>query len=369
MAYPRSMPNIVWVFPDEWRHDAFGFAGNPVIRTPHIDSLARRGAVFRSAHCESPVCAPSRASLLTGRYCSGHGLRDNMHRPSGGTFPGPEVPTFLRALQGVGYRTAEFGKMHFFTRPHTEDDLKAYGFDEVSEEYDKWWLHLVDTPYTRYLKGRGLHEGWSKDLMESFMTFLGGAPGPFASPENLDPADTLDMFIGRQAAEWIRVYDREQPFFLWVAFVGPHMPYDGPRPHSDAYDPSAIPLGPLGFDEFPDNRWGAWMKETMYLLNCGRLTENDYRLAGKHYYGAASMIDEAVGGILRALADAGIEDETWIFVSSDHGEMLGDHGFVGKHLFYRSAVLVPQIVVPPAGHRAGITSRALTQGFDVPATM
>lgn len=360
-------PNLIYVMPDEWRADAFGFAGNPVIRTPHLDALASRGAVFRQGHCESPVCMPSRASLATGLYPSEHGLDDNAHL-SGGAFPPPERTTFMHRLQRAGYRTAAVGKMHFFSRPHGPDELRRYGFDDVVEEFDKLELIRRDSGYTDYLADRGLLDAWREEVRESMLMLMGRLPGPMARPERLDPGDTLDAYIGRQACDYIGRAADGGPFMLWVGFVGPHMPYDGPTPYSDLYDAEAIPLGPVGFDDFPRNEWGEYLEATMRHLNCARATEADYRAIGKHYYGSATLIDEQVGAIAAAVQAAGIGDDTWLFFGSDHGELLGDHGFVSKRVFYRSAVEVPQLVVPPA-LPAAVEIAAPTQNFDLVATM
>jgi arylsulfatase len=370
-------PNVIWLLPDQWRHDAFGAAGNTVVHTPNIDALARRGMIFRAAHCESPVCMPSRASLVSGTYPSEHGLLDNIPSPATSGGLSPTAPNFVRSLRDAGYRTAEIGKMHLATAG--ADGLAAIGFDDIAEEFDKFEYCLEqsgehayeDTPYTRHLAERG--------LLDDFLTYSrerawwprqrGTEPGPKATPDVIPADDTLDSFIMRSAAKYVREYERDEPFFLWVTPVGPHTPYDGPPPYSDLYDPARIPLGPLGFDSFPENEWGSYLDKTANDLGAPRWTQDDFRLVGKHYYASISLIDARVGELVAALEASGQDRETWIMISSDHGELLGDHGFYAKRLFYRSSVQVPQIVVPPAGTHIGSVFDGLTQGFDVPATI
>jgi arylsulfatase len=373
-------PNIIWIFPDEWRHDAAGFAGNPVVRTPNLDSLAARGVTFGRAYCESPVCQPSRASLLTGMHVRDHGLDDNGHLPhTKGAFPGPEHPNFLHSLQDVGYRTAGIGKLHF-GRGSLGSGARAYGFDEVRQEHDKYVLWRMETPYTHHLKERGLFDEWS----EHNSSLLGWIPSPTgqmepnpkarrhrdrAEPDVVPDHEMLDTFIAEEACRYIRDYDREEPFFLWVAPIGPHPPWDAPRKYTDLYDPAAIPLGPLGLDEIPDNRWGEYFRWNLKHLGCERWTEDDYRLIGQYYYGLITQVDDAIGRIVETLAATSRDRDTWIMFSSDHGEMLGDHGLISKRVFYETSVRVPQLIVPPVGQAGGRAVHAPTQNFDLPATI
>ncbi len=367
MARP---PNIVWIFADQWRHDAFGFAGNRIIRTPHLDALAARGAVFTRAYCESPVCMPSRASLVTGLYPSGHGLSNNLGLPDYGRVPDPALPTVMRRLRDTGYFTAAVGKLHLYAPP------AELGLCVVHEEFDKWVLFRGkrETPYVAYLRERGLFERWAEALTRSFAVVFGGQPGPpaGAGPDPLEPADTLDAFIGRQAERMIRDHPHQhgdQPLFLWVGFVGPHLPYDGPAPYASRYDPTAIPLGPPRPPQFPANRYGDTLRHLASIRNVGDLDPAGHRLVARHYYGAATLIDDAIGGIVRAVGEAGLDRDTWLLFSSDHGELLGDHGLLGKQVFYEAAVRVPQVVVPPVGAVATVRFDGLTQGFDLTATI
>lgn len=387
-------PNIVYVMPDEWRPDCFGFAGNRVVQTPNIDALAARGAVFENAHCESPVCMASRASLLTGKFVRDHGLKDNswLKWAGGAGFPAPDFTrTFLHRLQDAGYYTAEVGKMHF-RGPRFQGDGRpglnmrrmfggggdlvqaapmtaAYGFHEVHEEGDKPALRFLSSEYTRYLADKGLLDNWRE--------YQSSAPGAGPTgPEILDPDDTLDGYIGLRSARLIREYDRDEPFFLWVGFIGPHPPYDGAREFSDRYDPADIPMGPMGLPQIPDNAWGEYLRWNVEHLRCDRLDEQAYRNIAKYYYGSCSLIDHYVGEIVRAIGEGSAkrgregstsDRETWILFGSDHGELLGDHGLISKRVFYNTSVKVPNIIVPPSG-TPGRSVKGLTQGFDITAT-
>lgn len=371
-----SRPNVVWILSDEWRHDAAGYAGNPVVRTPALDALAGRGTAYRNAYCESPVCQPSRASLLTCSFPSQHGLRQNAH----GVFPEPEADNVVHRLRAAGYRTLQVGKTHFSWDPYDPrrrrpgPALSRYGFDESAEEYDKHVLmeEAIETPYVAYLRERGLLEAWRAHEREQTEVLFGRDPaGRPAIPEELSPEDTLDAFVGRTACEQIeRHAGGERPFFLWIGFVGPHPPFDAPRELADLYDPAEIPLGPLAERRPPANAYGDFIRWCIGFLNLDRYGEDDYRLMGKHYYGVLTLIDEQIGRIVETLDRCGVADDTWLFVSSDHGELLGDHGLVTKAVFYSASVRVPVLVVPPRGREAGRREEwRLVQGIDVAATI
>lgn len=376
-----SRPNIVWIFPDEWRHDAAGFAGNSIVQTPHLDALAARGVVFTNAQCESPVCQSGRASLLTAQYPARHGLSDNEHlggHRDTGVFPAADAPNFLHALRDAGYRTAEIGKMHF-GRGSVGEGVRAWGFDDSRQEHDKYVLWRLDTPYTRHLKEQGLFDAWAAHN-SSLLPFIPTPDGRMepnprfnankkAEPDVVPAEETLDTFIGNGACDYIRRYEGTDPFFLWVAPIGPHSPFDAAPVYRDRYDPADIPIATPGVDEYPENRWGEYLAWNRRHVGCSRWTVDDYRQIGAYYYGLITQIDDAVGRIVDTLAATGRDRDTWIVISSDHGELLGDHGLISKRVFYRTSVGVPQVIVPPVGTDIGGRVDGYTQAFDIVGTI
>jgi choline-sulfatase len=187
-------------------------------------------------------------------------------------------------------------------------------------------------------------------------------------PEELEPEHALDAHIGARVCERIERYaGAEQPFFLWASFVGPHVPFDGPARFADLYDEREIPLGPAGLPEPPDNLWGEYLRFVIDLLACGDCGEDEFRAMAKHYYASITLIDEQIGRIAAAVERAGIADRTWIVFSSDHGELLGDHGLLTKGVFYETSVRVPLVVVPPRRDRRVVGD--LVQGIDLVATI
>jgi choline-sulfatase len=381
-------PNIVFVMPDQLRHDAVGYSGNPVIATPHLDHLAARGLTLFGTHAESPVCQPSRVSLMTGLFPRDHGCFNNDHLRSDferGVPPGPEIGTFPQRLQASGYHTAVVGKMHMKLPPNQRDfvagvgALKAFGFDDAVEERDRPHVMGMRTEYADYLRHKGLFERLIEQREARLDAVRGAqktgdaeaASGALLGPDVFEPEDTLDGFIGQRAVQFITDYDGDEPFFLWVGFVGPHPPFVAPAAFADQYSAAEVPTGPLGPDALPKNRWGDYLALQRRPFPAGGVTAGRARQVGKYYYGKISLIDDQIGRIVAALERAGVDRDTWIVFSSDHGELLGDHGLMWKSVFYAGAVRVPTIVVPPVGSPLAQARRVdgLTQNLDVTATI
>lgn len=356
-------PNILFVFPDQHRHDALGCAGNALIDTPNIDRLAASGVRFEQAWCQSPICQPSRAALITGRFPHELGVMRNF---------GPDMddawPTFMKQLQRVGYTTANVGKTHYYAEglvePDRDTDMRenrarvgAFGFDHVVEEFDRY-VHALDgvqTPYTEYLKSEGVYEAY-RDQIRSIWRLTerhwDGVTSPLAKEQD------LTSFLTREAQSWLAQQTDDRPFFLQVAYVQPHVPLMGDPEWAGRYSEAQIPRGPAGSDEA--SAVPVWQD---YLSWCGHhanahLLTDDYVLRGaRQYYAMISLIDECLGRLLDQLDAQGLLDNTWVFYSSDHGEMLGDHGLMAKFNFYRSSVQVP-LVIRPAG---GCASRVISE--------
>ena len=202
---PERKPNLLFLYADQHRADVMGCAGNDVVVTPHLDRLAAEGVRFDQAWTESPVCQPARASLLTGRFPSDHGVLGN--------FAGncqPEWDTFPRRLQHAGYTTASIGKTHFDawpmgaepgTPPPTEEWIGSFGFDHVVEEFDKY-VHLfdVDTPYTTFLREHDALEPYQQVIRDNFR---GGDKHWNAVTSPLPQELDLTSFLADEAERWL----------------------------------------------------------------------------------------------------------------------------------------------------------------------
>lgn len=371
--------NVVVMMADQHRADVIGCAGDDRVITPRLDSLAAEGVRYTRVNCQGPLCMPSRASFLTERYVRDHGVFENRSEVD------TETPTFLQALREAGYHTACIGKMHLWTYGghgrtsayEMESRMRDYGFDEVYEAVGK--IATVDylTDYTEYLGSRGLLDAYANHVRPhnyfsdgSVAAQLDRMPIWDTTPMPIPIEDYADVWIGSRAARWIEEYDREKPFFLWVGFPGPHEPWDAPKGAVALYDRiEMVPPKTLRRPKVPDGTpFGNFLRAFMQHSDSDRLTVDRILKVKRAYYANVTMIDLAVGQMVDALSAKGRLDQTWLIYTADHGEMLGDHGFLTKMVFYDAAVRVPLIVRPPGGCKSQAVD-SLVEQIDVPATV
>ncbi|MBT3270051.1 sulfatase-like hydrolase/transferase [Candidatus Poribacteria bacterium] len=348
--------NILFLMPDQLRHDFLGCYGASFARTPNIDALAANGVRYDRAYSPSPVCVPARASLLTGMDALKTGVADN------GSWLRPDlvdcgVRTWPDILGEAGYYTAAVGKMHFY--PWNSSLGFAY---RVAAE-DKRWLEVRDD-YWHFLHERGLrkyhgneHDGYQENR------------GAIVSKLPWDAY--WDRYVGQEACRFIRNHGRDGPWAMMVGFPGPHCPYDPCPEFLDAFDPADMPDSvPEAPDQPPAFRDAnvRGNRAPWNGVDYAEFTEAHKKKIRAHYSAMVAQIDHEVGEIVHALRDAGQLDNTLIIFASDHGDYLGDHGLIGKGTFYESSTHVPMIVRPPAGGEPG-SSDALVELTDVTATI
>lgn len=358
MSLPASasasrQPNIVLLMPDQLRWDYLGCYGADFAGTPHIDALARAGRVFERALSPSPICIPARASLLTGHNAGSTGVLTNNYwlRPDHAACGMPSLATLLTE---AGYHTEAIGKMHFIPW-----DL-AEGFTHRVIAEDKRHIHIRDD-YADYLAEQGLRKlagpeepGYSEHKMASY-----GFPLPHQ----------VDTWIGARSVDFLQNYRQENPFFLWVAFAGPHDPYNPPQELAAALDGLAVPPAIAATADSARFRPGLIKA---HLGGSAQVDLRDFPAAAKarmrrHYVALNQIIDQQVGAILQALQNLDNGRDTLLLFTSDHGDFLGDFDLVGKALFYEPAIHIPLIM---AG--AGVTpgrSQQLVSLTDLFATI
>ncbi len=371
-------PNILVLMSDQHRADMMGCAGDPAVHTPAMDRLASEGVRFSRAICQGPLCMPARASLLTERYVRDHGVFQNNSEVSF------DLPTGPQALREAGYHTAVIGKTHLWVHgdrgripvSDMEPHLHRYGFDEVDETVGKLANLAHANPYTQYLESAGLLEEYRRHVGARSYGSLrnrGEArerkPMWDATPIALPVEGYVDAWHGRRVVSWIDDYARDQPFFLFVGFPGPHDPWDAPREAVAEYEGVEIPLpGSTLRPRTPEKgAYGAFLRAFLGLSNSATLTEDRIRDARRAYYADVSIIDSAVADLLDALARKGELDNTWVLYTTDHGEMMGEHGMLSKMVFYRPAVRIPLIIRPPGGCAPRVLDERVEQ-FDISAT-
>ncbi|HDZ20127.1 hypothetical protein LCGC14_0016810 [marine sediment metagenome] len=368
-------PNLLFIMTDQHRADAMGCNGGWV-KTPNLDRIAAEGVRFANAVTNCPVCIPARVSLATGLYPHNTAVWDNFDYD----MP-PETPTWMQAVRDAGYRTSLFGKTHLH---HHRGDLRdrehlirAYGLDDVDEITGPRASAECACAMTARWEAKGLWEAYKRDYAERFTN------KPWVvRPSVLPLAEYADVYVGQQAKRYLQSYDRDQPWFCWVSFGGPHEPWDAPEPYASMYRAEDMPL-PVGsrqtlIDDAAKGRLGRVMEH--YAPQ--QLSAEDVAAMRANYAANVTLIDDQIGEILGAIEARGELDNTVIVFSSDHGEMNGDHGLIYKMQFLNGAVRVPLLVRTPAttaarnvggpvpsGVEGGAVSQSPAEWFDIGPTL
>ncbi len=341
-------PNIVLIFTDQQRSDTMGYAGDPVAITPHTDRLASEGVVFPKCCTSSPVCMTTRASMMTGLQVYQHGVW---------TFANPEIrhgQSHVRNIRDAGYLTGVVGKTHLWVhgKGHTRDhlgEMADWGFVDARETTGPVESASTGSSYLDHLEQKGLLEN-HLGYLDTHITgkHLQVAMPWELPPSNLPTEDHLDMYIAGLAESWIEDRAGEQPFYLQVNFGGPHDPWDSTAEYRRLYNADEMPLS------ITEKATGPVSPHVDLLLKgapmkLDHMSEAENKVMKSYYYSKVTLIDDCVGRVIAALESKGLMDNTWIVFSSDHGEMLGDHGLMAKKVFYEGSVNVPCIFRPPGG--------------------
>jgi choline-sulfatase len=322
--------------------------GHRVVQAPNLTALAAGGVTFDAAYCASPLCAPSRASLLTGLLPSRTRVYDNAAEMRA------SLPTVTHHLRAAGYATTLAGKMHFVG----PDQL--HGFEERVTP-DVYPAGMDWTPDWRAPLGERLP--WYH-TMESVVS-----PGVSAASLQVDYDDEVCFHAVRSLFDHAR-HRAGEPFFIVASFTSPHDPWELPGRYWDRYDPAAIepPAVPaIPFDEAdPHSR----RLRAMCGTDEAALSDEQIRHARHAYFAAISYVDERIGQVLAALAESGLEDDTLVVFTADHGEMLGERGLWFKMAFFEDSARVPLVVRGPADVvRAGSRVAAPVSQLDLAPTL
>jgi choline-sulfatase len=308
---------------DQLTARALSAYGNRVAKTPHIDALAAAGVVFDSFYCNSPLCAPSRFSFLSGRQVSAIGAYDNAAE-----FPA-QVPTFAHYLRRAGYQTALSGKMHFcgadqlhgFEERLTTDIYPAdFGWtpDWSRFEHRPSWYHTMDSVTQA---------------------------GPCTRTNQIDFDDEVVYQARQKLFDMARAKDR-RPFCMVASMTHPHDPYVIPRAYWDRYEGVEIDMPRVALDV---ERLDPHSRRLRHVcgLDSQPVNETQVRAARRAYYGSVSYVDDQVGVLLNALSDSRFADNTVVLLLADHGDMLGERGLWYKMNFFEPACRIPLIVHAP----------------------
>ena len=349
---------IVLVFLDQLRADAIC---NSHVRTPHIDALAAQSIRFEICITNAPLCRPARISLLSGQPVGMHRHDDNQHVPRPGS-----LPSHVAELRDAGYHTAVVGKTHLHAGTGHLDQhkpaLEAWGYREIVELPDAQ-LHQLRSAHSDWLTATtrpgdvDKHVRW-QDYVANHRP---SSDPPDAAPWHLALEDHLDSFCARRAVELVHAAPGDRPLYLQVCFPGPHPPFDPPTELLP--DPHGLPPPITG------KRSGPIAPMAVRYRRAQRgWTAADIARSRRAYFGKVALVDRCIGRVLAALAETRLDEQAWIILAADHGELLGDHGFFGKVLPFESAIRIPLLVRPPGGTR-GRSDRGVTELLDVTATI
>ncbi|MCL2880757.1 MAG: sulfatase-like hydrolase/transferase [Treponema sp.] len=383
--------NILLIMADQFRGDWMSCRGTDFVRTPHIDEIARGGVRFPGTVCNSPLCAPSRASIAAGVYPHRTGVMSNDKN-----FPTARN-TYYRVLREHGYRVSVIGKSdlhkpdHFYGKNGDlplmyhlgfTDSLDTEGkmnsckkrgclseadcrFDTYSRDADIP-EGLLAGPYQHYLREKGLLLDFSRDYYKRLFE----KPVWHSGVSVLSADDCHDSFIGRNACEYLENVSDESPWHLFVSFAGPHDPWDAPKEYYERYKDvrfedfaqTAPEHGPALSGNSGKGKPG-WVQRRIHAESEG-MGAQDLLEVKRHYAAAISLIDDWIGKMLAVLDSRGLRDNTAIIFCSDHGEILGEHGLFTKSCMYEGALRVPLIMSVP-GATGGRTENGMAELVDL----
>lgn len=397
------MVNFLFIVTDQHRADYLGCAGHPVLRTPNIDRIAARGTMFDRFHVANPVCMPNRAAILTGRNSSVSGVRHN-------GIPLPlEANTFVDCLRAAGYDTALIGKCHLQCTLEGAPEVGANpagggplanarrrpagNYDqEKSSSWEAKGRAALDLPYYGFshvdlTMGHGDDAGADHlfaqrvalDDPEALRGPKHQLPHHYTCPQAIrtaiPEAQHSTFWICDRAKAFLAAPERHQtPFFAFVSFPDPHHPFAPPGRYWDMYAPEDMVL-PESFHRRSANPppHMRWLRENSTLgkaaYGAALVNEQQAREAMALTCGMIAMIDNAVGSLLDQLKASGLDEDTVVIFTSDHGDFLGDHGMILKGpMHYQSTIRVPLIWADPADPVARRTDR-LGTGIDLAPTI
>lgn len=377
-AEPERRPvNLLFLMTDQHHAGALGCAGHPVVKTPNLDRLAAGGARFTDSFCVVPYCSPTRLALVTGRYPSSLGLGRNILGENDNTDPlrlreGTE--TYLQRLADRGYHCHQLGKWHI------GDPAELACFPDARRDREAIARLLAERNRTAgdqrfdagprtgeterignvYLRSetadahRRLQEEKTKPKQDV------GVIGRSI----LKPEFSFESVLADYCIELVKRH-RNEPFAITYSVSPPHAPFIAPAPYYDLYDPAKLSLPPTWNDH--PAQWATSFSSRMAAIY-GEAGCREYL---RCYYAQVSMMDGCMGRILTALDEAGLADRTLVVFTSDHGNMLAQHGMMEKAsgAFYDDLMRVPLLLRLPGRIPAGKTCAAPAMSVDLAPTI
>jgi arylsulfatase A-like enzyme len=386
----KEKMNVLFIITDALRADHLGCAGNSIVQTPNIDKLARESVRFTNYFCTNPICMPNRATLLTGLYPNVHGVRSN------GINLNEDIPTITKVLQKRGWHTVAIGKLHhqfwlgpFRHKTRSSESLISWAVDKGKNDpvglnfplpyygYDE--IELISGNgtvcaghYTEWLEERApkIAEDM-KDRIQNydnlFSLFCKGIPAELYNT----------TYVQERSTAFLERYDKgnygDKPFYLHCSFPDPHYPLFPPKKFQEMYKPEDIEL-PASFQDirnlYQHKYLGYHLKNPPFKKAFLReSTEEEVRKITALTYAAISYVDYSIGKIFAALEKFGLSEDTMVIFTSDHGDLMGDHGLLFKGPCPFNGVLnIPLIWKVPSFSATGV-SESLVSTIDLPKTI
>ncbi len=343
---PERSPNILVIMFDQMAPQFLSCYGHPVAKSPNIDALAGNGVLFENGYTNFPLCVPSRASFMAGRYANAIEVWDNATDFSCAT------PTIAHYLRSRGYSATLCGKMHFIGPD------QMHGFEQrlVTDVYPSnfaWTPDWTEGPQNR---PTGIN---MRAVVDS---------GTCVRSLQIDYDDEVEFFAHQKLYDLVR-FSENHPFFLMISFTHPHSPFITRKEYWDRYNhddidmPKVPRIGDNELDEM--SRW-------LFYAHGGDLDEvsdEHVRNARHAYYGMISYCDDKVGRLMNTLEEVGLADDTVVVFTADHGEMLGERGGWYKQYFYEHSARVPFIVSCPSRYKPARVNQCVSLADILPTAM
>ncbi len=342
----KNAPNILVIMFDQMAPQFLSCYGHPLVKSPNIDALADTGILFENSYANFPLCVPSRASYMAGRYANAIEVWDNATDFSCAT------PTIAHYLRSKGYTATLCGKMHFIGPD------QMHGFEQrlVTDVYPSnfaWTPDWTEGPQNR---PTGIN---MRAVVDS---------GTCVRSLQMDYDEEVEFFAHQKLYDLVR-FSEKQPFFLMVSFTHPHSPFITKQEFWDRYNHDDIDMpkvAPIPLEEQDEmSRW-------LHYAHGGDLDEvreEHIRNARHAYYGMISYCDDKVGRIMATLDEVGLSDDTVVIFTSDHGEMLGERGAWYKQYFYEHSSRIPLIVSCPSRFKPGRREQSVSLVDILPTAM
>ena len=396
-------PNVLFIITDQQRADHVGFMGNAVVRTPHLDALAARSTVFTNAWVTNPVCMPNRCSIMTGRMPTAHGVIFNDRTLD------LSANTFVRRFRAAGYQTALIGKAHLQHGMSKNSMVPFRGESAIAPPYPEGWDQVED--FERYIESvpaapedfygfqqvelaidhgarvSGHHLQWALGkggcLEELLVDYAADAPGAHRSEHwwqiyqpPYDESLHSTEFVAERTEDFIRqASGGEAPWLAFCSFPDPHHPMTPPGDWFFRHKPEDMVLPASRTDDLQDAPAHLRLAANLHprdqrdwVTPCGYGSDELLAQAIAATYGMVEMIDDRIGRILACLQETGAADNTIIVFTSDHGDMMGDHGLLLKgFMHFRGTLQVPLMIHTP--DTAARRTAALASSIDLGPTL